>query len=45
MLTAHIKCLGADGARTTQDGNAKASIGAIRRLEGHYSTPPIIKSS
>ena len=33
MLTAHIECLRADRARTSQDGNTKASIGAIRRLE------------
>ena len=33
MLTAHIECLRADRACTSQDGNAKASIGAIRRLE------------
>ena len=33
MLAAHIERLGADGARTTQDGNTEASIGAIRRLE------------
>ena len=33
MLTAHVECLRADRARTTQDGNTKASIGAIRRLE------------
>ena len=33
MLTAHIECLGADRARTTQDGNTEAPIGAIRRLE------------
>ena len=33
MLAAHIERLGANGARTTQDGNTEASIGAIRRLE------------
>ena len=33
MLTAYIECLRADRARTAQNGNAKASIGAIRRLE------------
>ena len=33
MLTAYIECLRSDRARTTQDGNAKASIRAIRRLE------------
>ncbi len=33
QATSHIECLRADRARTSQDGNAKASIGAIRRLE------------
>ncbi len=33
MLAAYIERLRADRARTTQDGNAKAPIRAIRRLE------------
>ena len=45
MLAAHIERLGADRACTAQDGNTETSIGAIRRLEGHYSTPPIISNS
>ena len=45
MLAAHIERLGADRACTAQDGNAETSIGAIRRLERHYSTPPIISNS